>query len=250
MIEEGHYATGQSGDYLAMSAESLYVANQVSNAVDHVNPATNELIDSYQLLARPTLLRYSDSTNSLYVALESVAQIIKINLDTGLQPTIETTGEIKSMELRDNLLYFTTESLGSYEWDLSSVDENDLTTDHGILDADLIMPHPITNEIVAVKTGSSPATVYRYTFDANDQIIELQSTRDLGSNARDIAIINNGQSLAVVAGGGNGDGYTIHNVDPSDLTVSNGLGTPTPTLYLQIFLPMVVYSQRATRQIS
>jgi len=221
-VVDGHYVLGQSGEFYAMSAESIYVANQVDFSVDHVNPHTDTVIESFPLLDMPTLVEYVEATNSLYVGAAGIGVIEKIDLDTGAQTQIGIDGEVKSMAAKADRLYFTTESALLKEWDLQSIASDDSITAHGIIKGDLILPNPVSNEIIAVLSATSPAKVYRYSFDAADSVTEEQMSADLGSNASDLAISSDGVQLAVAAGSGNGAGYTIHDISSSDLTVSSG----------------------------
>jgi len=200
----------------------LFVANKDTYTLDHVNPTLGTALKVYDLLAEPEFITYVEGTNSIYVSMTELDRIVRVDLDTDVQTTISTAGVVGSMSAYGDRLYYTVESGIAYRWDVHSIGDADLVSTHGTVQGDLIQLNPVTRELVAARTGSSPASIYRYSFSAIDLLVEEQFSRDLGSNVRDLAISKDGLHLAALAGGGNGAGYTVHDIQASDLTVSNG----------------------------
>jgi len=217
----GFYTAGQTADYYAESVNSVYIADQTLNQIIHFDAATNAELKTFALTATPSELVYVESARSLYVGMEVTPYIAKINIDTGVQTEIDIAGPVQSLTSHAGRVYYTTDN-GFYTSSLYSIASDDTISSHGSVNGSLIELNPVSGEVVAVNPGLSPATIYRYEVDSAGFVIELQSSRDLGSNARDIAFSPDGEKLAIATGSGNGSNYTIHDILASDLTVSNG----------------------------
>ena len=217
----GNLPLVKAGGFFAENVESLYIANQQDETLDHINPVTGEVLHSNALDHIPTLVQYDASSNSLFVGLSGVGEMIRLNLQNHQHSTITIAGEVQSFTVLNDRLFFTVEQ-SSNKWDLYSIGSDNALVSHGIVGGNLIMGNPSNGEIIAAMSGTSPASVFRYTLASDGSVSETQVSRALGSNARDLAITADGQRLAVVTGSGNNGGFTIHDIQANDLTVSSG----------------------------
>jgi len=220
-VDQGSYSLGTTGNYHAISAENVFVADQDLNQIINFDAISETEIKTYALTAKPNLLIYVEAARSLYVGLEAASKMVKINIDTDEQVSIDIAGPAQWITAHDNRVYYTVDA-GFYRSSLHSFGDNNISKTHGIMDGSLFEINPVSKEVVAVAQGVSPATVYRYSLPDTEAMSELQSSRSLGSNANGIAISDDGIQLAIASGSGNGAGYTIHDLVASDLTVSNG----------------------------
>jgi hypothetical protein len=86
----------------------------------------------------------------------------------------------------------------------------------------LIRYNPARDEIVVGDAGYSPSYLWRYGFDASGTLTQLQELREGGSNGTSLDLSPDSQHLVFVSGGGNGEGYSIYDFDPGDLTQVRG----------------------------
>lgn len=207
------------GSFTAIAGGTAYVANQDSSLIMEFDLASGQITNAYDMNAVPTEIEYLPAENSLYVAQADASEIARINLDTQLVDFIPTSGEALSMSSSASGVYYTVAKPG-LGFEVFSVDSNLTPVSHGIVDADFISYNANRDELIAVRTGLSPASVYRFGFDASRNLVEQQKTTGLGGNARSTSVSGDGQHLAVAAGSGNGAGYTIHDLDPADFSMA------------------------------
>ena len=216
---------GTVGSYYAMSDRSLYVADQVFDQIVHVDPATNSELAHFKLSARPTKIDYLESSNALYAALDSKATLVKIALDTGTQTEISTTYPPLFLTTHNSRVYYTTISYVNVGflpgYGLYSVGDDDAPVYHGVVKGDLIAINPITNEVSAYASDYSTGSLYQYSFDANNEVVQSQVTLNVGGG-NDLAISPDGEQLVSVRYYGNNDSGSIYEYEASDPSTVNG----------------------------
>lgn len=168
---------------------------------------------TYSLPANPGHMMLDDENKVLYVSLNS-NDVAAIDLVSNAINLFSADGVITDMALgpANSLLVMTTSSTMAFDrtsgtalgsWDI---------------DGSMIVFNPERNEIISAVQGNSPSSVYRYSFDLTLGATLLESSRSLGSNGQDLELSGDNQHLVFTAGSGNGSGYTIYDLDPSNLT--------------------------------
>lgn len=221
VIDDVNYTMGTTGDYFAKSATSIYVADQDNNRIVHVNAATGQEVNSYQLSDTPKYLDYIDTSNSLYVSFKFSDSIVKINLDTDAVTPISIAGTPRDLHSYKDKVFFTVDNAADFnQYDLYSIDNTDVPVSHGTVSGNLITHNPANDQLITADSYEAGVSVFEY--DANNQVVEVQTNLDISSDATDLAVSPSGTQLAIATPTGNGGGYTIHDIMPTDLSVSNG----------------------------
>ncbi|KNY29199.1 S-layer domain-containing protein [Pseudobacteroides cellulosolvens ATCC 35603 = DSM 2933] len=75
-----------------------------------------------------------------------------------------------------------------------------------------------TNNILAGESGTSPSSLTQLVFNENTNKLEKKNdVWNMGSNGQDLAISPDGLHAAFACGGGNGSGYTIFDIDATNI---------------------------------
>jgi len=220
-IGQLHYSLGLAGSYYAKSLSSVYVADQTNNRVIHTNVDADIDLAYFDLTDQPAELVFLASTNTLYVSLRAAGKLVKINLDSGLVSEIPIAARAVSMHAHNDRVYFTV-NVTSQNFALYSVGSDNLPALHGEIKGATISVNPISSEIIAVSTNSSTTTIYRYSLDATNNVLELQASSDAAASVLGISVSPDGQQLAVGGFSGTGGSTGIGDILATDLTVSNG----------------------------
>jgi len=153
-----HYLLNESGDYHAESATSVYLADQTNNRIVHLDITTSEELNSYELNARPKLMKYVEASNSLYISFEVAKKLVKLDLATGDITEIETDGAVLSIAEMGPTVFYTTRA-PLLNFNLYKLDALDAPEFLGLILGDLIEYNPTTNELMAVATGFTPGNL-------------------------------------------------------------------------------------------
>ncbi len=218
----GGFTTTAAGDFLPRCGSEVYIANQVLNQVELINVHTGQLLASYPLSAAPTDLEYETHTGKLYVALDGVAFYAVIDKNNDTLDYVQTPDTVSQIDAdHQGSLYF---ALGSdrYYKEVYKIDANRVASGPWPIAGTAIAYNSRTNQVLAGNFGLIPASIYRYGFDEMGELIELEALRTEGSNGQDLALSNDGESFALAAGGGNGNGYTIFDYDAENFSVVHG----------------------------
>lgn len=206
-------------DFIPLSDGWIIAKDQTLNKVIFKNVFSGEHGKEFSLQGKPNKMEYDFEREMLLVSLTDINMIAKINMRTEEITYISINGEIIEMTLGERGIIFVMTGTKIYAVDAEK--EKVLSSVNGSYN--LATYDKYGNNLFVAVAEVSPCTLARYSFNEKTKELELQqSSRELGSNARDIAISNDGKHLVLCCGGGNGYGYTIFDIDSSDITQKFG----------------------------
>lgn len=206
-------------DYIPLSDGWIIAKDQILNKVIFKNVFSGEHGKEFWLKANPNKMEYDFEREMLLVSLADINMIAKINMRTEEITYISINGEVIEMTLGERGIIFVATGTKIYVVDAEK--EKVLSSVNG--SCNLMTYDKYGNNLFVAVANLSPSTLVRYSFNEKTKELELQqSSRELGSNAQNIAISHDGKHLVLSCGGGNGYGYTIFDIDSSDITQKFG----------------------------
>ena len=205
--------------------------DRTTNKIQAANVIDKYLGTSYALTARPDDLAYDPSTGLLYATLDTgvsggVSAIAVINLNTSVVSYIPLPASgWRIAAANGGRAFITLDS--SYHWP----DETILYVNGsaGTTLASMAVTDFNGNAIVAC--NSAGTTVYvgaiggsgyptkQYSFNTSTYAFTLQqSVLGYDTNGQEMRLSPDGNHLVFVNGGGNGGGYSIYDLDPTNIT--------------------------------
>ncbi|GEM_PF-2593342 len=224
-IPTGYIEGYDFSDYIPLSDGWIIVKDQTQNKIIFMNVFTFEHGKEFKVKGKPYRMEFDFARELLLVSLSDINMIAKINMKTEEITYISINGSIKEIALGELGIVFAIagDDYGGTicvvdvvkEKVISSVKENE---GYHMM----VYDRHKNNLIVGVK-GFSPSALARYSFNELTNELEFQQySRELGSNGLDLAISSDGKHVAFCCGGGNG-GYTIFDIDSSDITQKFGM---------------------------
>ena len=219
--DSGVYSTGQVSDLIALCDSEVLLGNTSNNRIEYVDLATGTVMLHYELTAEPDDLDYDPGTGLVYASMKNATSVARVNLVSGLVDYIAVSAEPSGIAARHgNGVYIISPDVPSslVYW----YDANDVEHGPHAVTGDMIQFNQTLGQVITAPRGLSPTTVYVYGFDVDGNIVLVESRGSLGGNGQTLKISPDDEHLVLVAGGGNGAGYTITDLYPSDLTSSFG----------------------------
>lgn len=198
----------------------VYACDKTNNLIYKIDIYNEKIVSSFDLFYEtPVSMVYSKSKNKLYIAYAQSDYIEVFNLATETFETEITMGlaynnqnkEIEIDEVNSKLFILTYSRLTIIDLDtgLILLDE-DISVEGSRMEID-----PDRELLFTTDRGYSPSSMYRYSYSSNVLVLQ-ESTRNIGSNGRDIVLSPDKSVICRPAGGGNGSGYTVYAIDPLD----------------------------------
>jgi len=222
-----YYRFNEIGDYYVQSANKVFVADKTENKLLVIDITSGTETASYELDARPMHLEYFENTDTLYIGFDVAAKIVKIEFATNAVTEIMIDGAVESMSGYSTELFFTTERYGPVYY-LRSLDSNNTTTDHGIVEGNLVAVNPQTGEIIIAERGQTPDTsIHRYEIDTatpGSPAMIKETVEHFGANVSEISFSADGFQMAVVSDTGNGvePANSIFDTNAYNLSTASG----------------------------
>ncbi|MEN2773457.1 dockerin type I domain-containing protein [Acetivibrio clariflavus] len=219
-IEEG-YLEG----YLPIKPIALpsgwIIAADTRNVVKIINVMTKEVIAQYQVSAIPNKLSYDFENDRIVVSLKSDKRIAVIDINEDSVYYIDTPYSYNGIVYGEENIAFAI----SDDWPKGYISIIDIqekkvlnSIEVSVYKSGLIEYDPIYNNLFFADSGTSPSSLYRYSFNEVTKELKIeQKINNAGGNARDMNISNDGKHLVLCCGSGNGDGYTIFDFDATNL---------------------------------
>jgi len=227
-VPSGWWQSGPMGDMVSLCGTYLIVADRAENAIKVVNAANAHVIANYALTAAPSELAYDRETQTLYVGLEATS-LTRLDIETGSGVNIPLSAKVRDLTLGPNGRVFALLD-DTQSWPdvpVAIIDgPNGAVVTEQVEDyhATLAVYDAKGAQLILTDTGGSPSSMQRWAYDsATDTLTLSQATSgDSGSNGQDLAISPDYSRIAFPNGAGNGDGYTIFDYSPADLSVVAG----------------------------
>lgn len=219
---------------------NVLMGDTASNRILNMNLSSGNASQTWQLNSAPDHIQYDADNGYIYASSDAAADIARINTDTDeieyLQVVFDGTEPVEDIVLGEagELYVYHAEFVSITITIVDSLDWEIITTQtdfNGDLEGSAYPPYysPITaynkeeNMFYVANRGISAATLTRLSYDTEAQeFTSVESTTDLGSNGQDIVVSNDGAHLLFFVGGGNGDGYTVFDIDPTSIDESFG----------------------------
>lgn len=223
-----NYLTGYVFQDMVPLADGWIIIGDTSkNKVIIINTITGEVGKEYQLNSSPTQIDF-DFDKGIIIATQSATNnIAAINVVADEINYIATSGQNKALTFGEGNIVFSYCKDQSYNGKINIIDLekqqviNTTAISEGYIGY-MAYDKNYNNLLLGV-AGISPSSLYRYTFnELNQQLTYAEYLWNPGSNGKDLAISNDGKHLAFCCGGGNGNGYTIYDFDPSNLQNTYG----------------------------
>jgi hypothetical protein len=224
----GSIAVGPSQDFIPLCSGWVLIGDRSSNTVFYLNAVTGQTNTTYNLSSLPGDLELDADNNSLYVSLNPVTQIAKINTQTNLISSISLSAPALNMTRGNNGRIFA--SLDGGVWFNRPIalingltDTVEKTYPNTDIYSDFVVFDRAHNKLISAIRGSSPGSLYRHGFNPIDLSLTLEENKwDTGGNGQGLAVSADGNHVAFPSGGGNGNGYTISDYSPANFNVING----------------------------
>lgn len=208
-------------DMVPLSNGWIILGDTTTNKIYVLNSITGEVKASYQLQSTPNSIDFNFTNGMILTNQAATNKIAKIDINTDEIIYITTKGRNTVVTAGENYIAFAYSS----EWPNGVISVIDTLTNQEIGTTEIsnssigfMAFDNINNNLFLGVQGLSPSNLYRYYFDTESRTLEFkQSTRDVGSNGQDLAVSNDGKHVAFPVGGGNGAGYTIFDIDSTDL---------------------------------
>lgn len=219
--DSGVYSTKQVSDLIALCDGEILVGNTNTNRIEYIDLATGSVMLYYELTAAPEDLDYDPGAGLVYASMKDSTSVARVNLVSGLVDYIPVSAEPSGIAARHgNGVYIISPDVPSSL--LYWYDANDVEHGPHAVTGDMIQFNQTLGQVITAPRGLSPTTVYVYGFDVDGNIVPVESRGNLGGNGQTLKISPDDGHLVLVAGGGNGAGYTITDLYPSDLSSSFG----------------------------
>ncbi len=190
----------------------------------------NEQIDSHITLPHPApiSMKYGKTGNILYIAYKNYDTISRydLNSETFLSEyTFSATNENYDLDINESLnriylLATDPQSSITNQVKVLSLDSGSLIVE-GSVEGKMMTVNPNNGDIFTGEKGLSPSSFYHYSA-TNSNISNIKEIWNNGSNGKYLTISPDGLHVVMFCGGGNGAGYTVHDIDTSD--ISNTIG--------------------------
>lgn len=231
-IADKSYLDGYSFNDAVPLTDGWMILGDVSkNKIVIVNALTGEVGREFALQAAPQKIDV-DFRNNIIVATQSgLNKIAKIDLNSGLVTYINTLNPNIDIVVGTNNNVF---AYSSFNFSIISTKDNvEVKTLTGPF-AKGLMVYNSDNGTLFLSNNDYNSSLYSYAYNNTLQTLEKQQEVTLGYNNTDLSISNDGKHLALVCGGGNGNGYYVYDIDSSNLTNRFGewyLGAYPTSLY-------------------
>lgn len=197
-----------------------------TNKIKIINVFNGDVGKEYQLSAKPNCIDFDFEKQVIIASLQSTNKIAKISVLDDEITYIDTPYCYEGLVLGEDHLVFSISNEGNNAFiSIIDIEENKIlnSISASIYGAGLMAYDKAGNNLYVADRWLSPSSLFRYSFDEETkQLNQEQYIWDMGSNGQDLAISNDGKHIAFCCGSGNGAGYTIFDIDSSDITKKFG----------------------------
>ncbi|MGG7177464.1 S8 family serine peptidase [Clostridium paraputrificum] len=196
-----------------------------TNKIKILNVISSEVAKEYQLTSVPNCIDFDFDRGIIIASVKDEKKIIKIDVNTDEVTEIATTYSYGGITFGEEGYAFAYAGI----WPKGYISTIDLVRKQVVnsIEADVddvgsIIYDKDNNNLFLAEKGISPSSIYRYTYNESSKGIQLQQSARLGGNGLDLAMSWDKKHIAFSCGGGNGSGYTIFDIDSSDITKTFG----------------------------
>lgn len=196
------------------------------NKVVIVNAITGEVGKQYQLMYSPDTIDYNAEKNIIIATQKPTNKIAKIDINKDEITYINTSGESIALTFgQDNIAFSYLSNWPDGKISIIDIDKNVEIKTTSIRECCIgFMTYSKNNKKLFLGAkGISPSDLYQYSYDDINQQLNYELQKPMGANGQELSISNDGNHLAFCCGGGNvygygyGNGYTIYDIDASDI---------------------------------
>lgn len=224
MIAGGQVNLDNFSEVAALDNDVLVWGDRDSNKLYFHDLNNNTQADEVTLDSTPEELVYMPSHRSIYWATGEAAAVGRYRLDDRSLSTFNTSEVVFELGAGKHRLFYTDDS-APFVFPLYSISVDGTQVSHGSIDEDLFAYNVVRDEIVSASgdEGSTSGDVYRYTFDENDQIQQVQrSGSSFVTSSRSIDFSNDGTRLVVNAFRNGNEQTRLFDIASNDVLQING----------------------------
>jgi hypothetical protein len=218
-LTAGHVAIGEASDLVPLCNGTVLLAHTNTNSIGVFNTSTQTETATYALSGAPFDLELDPDHSLLYATLVSEAKVAQIDLTTHAVRTIDLDADGIDLAAGNNGQMFVTQDGSTILNDVGVIDgctRKAVTRTPGNV-RDLAVYDRDGAQLVTGSRAVSPDRLTRFSVDEASGDLTYDNYRaGTGGNCRDLAISPDGDHIAYACGGGNGPGYTIHDLRTDD----------------------------------
>ena len=202
------------------------IAADTKNVIKIVNALTGDIASEYQLSAAPNKLSYDSEGNRIVASLEAANKIAVIDIGKNSLYYIDTLHNFKGIVYGEkNIAFAITGSWPNGYIGVIDIEQKEVLNYYyvDVYGGGLIEYDKNNNNLFYADRGLSPSSLARWSFDENTKVLKVeQDIWNMGGNGIDMSISNDRKHLVFCTGGGNGEGYSIFDVDTTDISKKFG----------------------------
>lgn len=233
-IDVNNFSSGSISGYsfkdmIPVADGWVIIGDITKNKVFIINVLTGDVKKQYQLNAPPDKIDFNSEKGKIIATQRSSNNVVLIDPYTDEIKYIPISGSSIDVVFAKNndAVVLTSTGTGAWGKKISILDwENGLELPSGLAQVNdycYLACDRSTNNVLAGVAGTSPSTLSRFVLDEKTKELELkESSTNLGSNGQDLAISSDGLHAAFACGGGNGAGYTIFDIDATNINKKYG----------------------------
>ncbi|MEN8906080.1 MAG: cellulose binding domain-containing protein [Clostridiales bacterium] len=215
-------------DIETLSDGIIIASDSSNNIVYKINTVTKKLLKSYQVNDKPNKIAYNPSSSIIATTQGTSNNLSIINTKTGSIDYFDVGHMVVDIDFISERKLAAIIKIGySYEISIIDIDNKENFIHTGteeyqnrlqVSNASFIICKKDDKTIYCGNSGISSSTLVKYQYDETlNKLIKIEKTYK-GSNGQDLAISPDGKHLAFPNGGGNGEGYTIHDIKTSNIS--------------------------------
>lgn len=214
-------------DMIPLTDGWVIVKDPNNKKVVFLNVLTGEIAKEYAFTDTPKKMEFDFERDILYVSMSNINTIAKVNVNSGNISYISINGTATEITLGEKGILFALSYPSTFSRTIQVIDTETAkvayTADAGSENYAFMVYDKQGNNLFLGEEGISPSSLASFKFyEDTFKLKQVQFVWDMGSNGLDLAISEDGKHVAFSCGGGNGAGYTIFDINSSDITQKFG----------------------------
>ncbi|WP_337104440.1 hypothetical protein, partial [Paenibacillus sp. YIM B09110] len=203
-------------DMIPLTDGWLLLGDILNSKIIFYNVFTGEIGKQYQLQAVPDRIDFDFNRGIILATQANTNKIAKIDVNLNTITYITTKNKNADVIFGEGNIAFASSSAISII-DINQNNELSTYTSNRVR-GDFLAYDKNNNNLLLGDKGISSSTLMRFQYDETNQQLTYKEQLSAGENGQDLTISNDGLHVAYPNGAGNGPGYTIFDIDSSNIT--------------------------------